>query len=104
MLFHYVQEGCDSIYLKVVPLHLEVGDLHVIGEEMVITLEDIISTSSIPGPNSIFKWDSKKEFLCQLNETVCTIIPEVFLRIWPLHKLMHAYTCRITSVLLLHIL
>lgn len=65
-----MQEGSDSIFLKVIPLHLEVGDFYIIGEEKVISLEDVSSVSPIPDPNSIFEWDTNKEFLCQLDQEV----------------------------------
>ena len=54
-----------------IPLHLEVGDIYVIEEEKVILLTAVCSISPVPHPNSIFKWDSSKEFLCQLDKNVC---------------------------------
>ena len=51
--------------MKVIPLHLEVGDIYVIKEETV---------SPVPGPNSIFKWDSSNAFLCQLSQNVHSIL------------------------------
>ncbi len=71
------------MYLKVVPLRLEVEDIYVIEEEEVISLENVASISPIPGPNNLFKWDSKKDFLCQLSQNVwyhfvCAMVVIVF--------------------------
>ena len=60
--------------MKVIPLHLEVGDIYIIKEEAVISLRDVASVSPVPGPNSIFKWDSSNEFLCQLSQNVHSIL------------------------------
>ena len=62
------------MYLKIILLHSEAENLFIIQEEKVITLKDITSISSSPSHNSIFKWDEKKEFLCQLDDAV-----EIFL-------------------------
>ena len=69
-MFVCTQEGCAGIFLKVVPLHLEIGDIYVIREdEEVVSLEDVVSTSPIPDPNNLFKGDSN-DFLCQLDQNV----------------------------------
>ncbi len=56
------------MYLKVIPLR---GDIYVIEEkEEVVSLENVSSISPTPGPNNLFKWDSDKDFLCQLDQNV----------------------------------
>ena len=68
------------MYLKITPLHSEADNLFIIQEEKVITLKDITSISSSPSHNNIFKWDEKKEFLCQLDDAVCILFMfELFL-------------------------
>ena len=59
--------------MEVIPLHLEIGDIYVVKEEIVISLQDITAISPIPELGNIFQWDSNMEFLCQLSENVLLV-------------------------------